>query len=370
MLQGVAVVESPDEADTVYVNTCTVTGQADRSSTQLIRRACRAEHRPRVVVLGCLAERAPEQVRQIAGVSEVWSNAKKQALIAGIVPAPVRSRAILKVQDGCDRRCSYCVVSRLRGEPRSVPAPRVRTQFEQLLADGFHEVVLTGLNLGTYRDGETTLAGLLKDLLKLCRGARIRLASLEPDTLDEAFLATIADTRICPHFHVPLQSGDDAVLARMNRRYRASDFGRLVERVLDARPEANIGADVIVGFSGETEESFQLTRRYVSSLPVGYLHVFPFSPRPEIGQPEAEPVRPQIAGERVARLRAISDRRRKAYQARSVGTVRQAIVETSNTALTDNYLRLRLTSAGQLQPRTLVGLRIGQEGVDLTGSPC
>jgi len=370
VLQGVAMVEALDEADTVYVNTCTVTGQADRSSTQLIRRACRAERRPKVVVLGCMAERAPGQVTEIHGVAEVWSNAKKQAEIAGIVPAPVRSRAILKVQDGCDRRCSYCVVSGLRGEPTSVPAARVREQFEQLLAEGFHEMVLTGLNLGTYRDGETRLAGLLASLLGVCHGARIRLASLEPDTIDDALVAAVADTRVCPHFHLPLQSGDGAVLARMGRRYRATDFGRLVGRILDARPEANIGADVIVGFPGETEASFELTRRYVSDLPVGYLHVFPFSKRPGIGRSDAEPVRTPAVRERVAELRAFSDRRRLEYQGRFVGAVRSAVVETTRTALTDNYLRLKLSCDVRPEPRTLVPLRIGQDGTGLIGSPC
>lgn len=369
-LQGIVIVESLDKADTVYVNTCTVTSQADRSSTQLVRRAGRARRRPRVVVLGCMAERSAEQVRQIPGVSEVWSNAKKQAEIAGVVPAPARSRATLKVQDGCDRRCSYCVVSRLRGEPRSVPASLVRAQLVQLLAEGFHEVVLTGLNLGTYRDGDATLAGLLEMLLGVCRDARIRLASLEPDTLDDALIAAVADPRICPHFHMPLQSGDDVVLARMNRRYRAADFGRVAGRILKVRPDANIGADVIVGFPGETEASFQLTRRCISDLPVGYLHVFPFSLRPGIGRSDAEPVRLPVVRERVAELRVFSDRRRQDYLARFVGRVRPAIIETSRTALTDNYLRLRLTGAGRMEPKVLVNLRIRREGTALTGGPC
>jgi threonylcarbamoyladenosine tRNA methylthiotransferase MtaB len=371
MLQGVTVVESPDEADTVYVNTCTVTGQADRSSTQLIRRACRAERGPRVVVLGCLAERSPEQVRQISGAAEVWNNERKQAEIAGIDPAPARSRAILKVQDGCDRRCTYCVVSGLRGEPRSVPAAVVRDQFEQLLANGFHEVVLTGLNLGTYRDGDIILAGLLERLLESCSDARIRLASVEPDTFDDALVAVIADKRVCPHFHIPLQSGDDAVLARMNRRYRTDDFGRLAGRILKVRPDVNIGTDVIVGFAGESEESFQQTRRFLEATPVGYLHVFPFSPRPGIEPTgDGEPARSPVSRERVSELRALSDRRRQDYQAQFVGTVRPSVVETTRTALTDNYLRLRLACAGRLEPRALVSLRIGQEGANLTGGPC
>ena len=370
-LQGVTLLDSPEGADTCYVNTCTVTAHADRSSMQMIRRACRLGSGSRVVVLGCLAQRSPEQVRRIAGVREVWSYERKQAEIAGIGPEPVRSRAILKVQDGCSRRCSYCAVSGLRGEPRSVPARDVGEQFESLLASGFREVVLTGLNLGTYRDGEATLAGLLAGLLERCGGARVRLASVEPDTIDEALIALMADVRVCPHFHIPLQSGDDALLEKMNRRYRAADFKRLVERIVKARPETNIGMDVIAGFPGETDESYQRTRRFLAEMPVGYLHVFPFSLRPGTEAAcRGEPVPGPVARERVAELRAFSDRRRQEYQARFIGTVRSAIVETSRTALTDNYLRLKLTCAANLEPRALADFRVGHGGSGLTGSPC
>jgi threonylcarbamoyladenosine tRNA methylthiotransferase MtaB len=370
VLQGVAIVESLDDADTCYVNTCSVTAHADRSSTQLVRRACRSESSPRVVVLGCLAERSAEQVRRIPGVSEVWSNERKQAEIAGFDPLPARSRAILKVQDGCGNRCSYCVVSSLRGEPRSVPARDVQAQFERLLAGGFSEVVLTGLNLGTYRDGRTTLAGLLAGLLDRCRDARVRLASIEPDTVDDALIDLMADPRVCPHFHIPMQSADDAVLASMNRRYRSADFARLVERVLGARPEANVGTDVIVGFPGETDRSHQTTQHFLTMTPVGYLHVFSYSPRPgTAGACRRGTAAGPVVRERVAELRAFSDRRRQEYQARFVGTVRQAVIETSRTALTDNYLRLRLVGASGLRPKALADVRVGQEGADLTGSP-
>lgn len=369
MLRGVTIVESSEEADTCYVNTCTVTAHADRSSTQLVRQACRSERSPRVVVLGCLAERSAEQVRRIAGVSEVWSNERKQAEIAGIDPLPVRSRAILKVQDGCSNRCSYCVVSGLRGEPRSVPAQDVQARFERLLAGGFHEVVLTGLNLGNYRDGRTTLAGLLAVLLDRCRDARVRLASIEPDTVDDALIGLMADPRVCPHLHIPLQSADDAVLAAMNRRYRAADFARLVERVLEARPETNVGTDVIVGFPGETSQSHQTTRRFLATIPVGYLHVFSYSPRPgTAGACRRGTAAGQVVRERVAELRAFSDRRRQEYQARFVGAVRHAVVETSRIALTDNYLRLRLVGGSGLEPKALAEVRIGQEDAGLTGS--
>ena len=370
-LQGVTIVDSPEQADTCYINTCTVTAQADRSSTQLIRRACRAAGRPRVVVLGCLAERSAEQVLRVAGVSEVWSNERKQAEIADVDPTPVRSRAILKVQDGCSNRCAYCVVSGLRGKPRSVPAPEAFERFERLLARGFHEVVLTGLNLGTYRDRDTTLAGLLTGLLDRCRNARVRLASIEPDTVDDALIGLMTDRRVCPHLHLPLQSGDDRMLAGMNRRYRAVDFVRLVERVLEVRPETSIGADVIVGFPGETDESYETTRRLLADTAVAYLHVFSYSPRP--GTPGAcrrRTASTQVVRERVAELRAFSESRRQEYQARFVGTVRQAVVETSRTGLTDNFLRLCLVGASRLKPRALADVRVGQEGASLTGSPC
>ena len=159
--------------------------------------------------------------------------------------------------------------------------------------------------------------------------------------------------------------------ARLNRRYRTADFGRLIERIVRVRPDADIGTDVIVGFPGETDESFQTTRAFLTRIPFGYLHVFPFSARPGTAQAlRGEAVPTQVARERVAELRAVSDRRRQEYQARFVGTVRPAVVETTRTALTDNYLRLLLKCAGRLEPRSLVSLRIGREGAALTGGPC
>jgi threonylcarbamoyladenosine tRNA methylthiotransferase MtaB len=189
--------------------------------------------------------------------------------------------------------------------------------------------------------------------------------------VDDALILLMADRRVCPHLHIPLQSGDDKVLARMNRPYVVADYANLVERILKAVPDAGVGTDVIVGFPGETDDSFERTRGFLAGIPVAYLHVFPFSPRP--GTEEAcrgEPVPGPVVRQRVAKLRAFSDRRREEYRARFVGTVRQAIVETSSMALTDNYLRLRLTCRERLDPKTLVELRIGQDAAGLTGCPC
>jgi len=369
-LEGATLVEAPEQADVCYVNTCTVTAEADRSSLGLIRRVCRSGPAPRVVVLGCLAERAPERLRQVPGVSEVWDNARKQARIAGLGPIPARSRALLKVQDGCPYRCSFCVVSGLRGPPWALPAHQVRQQLARLVADGFREVVLTGLNLGTYRDGATTLAGLVRGLLAFLDRARLRLGPLEPDTVDDALVCLLAEPGVCPHLHLPLQSGDDDLLARMNRRYRVEEFELLLERVLRVRPETNIGVDVIVGFPGESDKSYERTWRLLARLPIGYLHVFPFSLRPGTEPACAgEPVPKAKVRERVGELRALSDRRRREYAARFVDSVRPAMVETAQAALTDNYLRLKVVGGEALAFRSLARLRIGRQGSVLTGSP-
>lgn len=408
LLQGVTVVESPQPADVYYVNTCTVTAGADRSSMQLVHRACRdalrlkpdaprqttetlrvecdadsVTRRASVVVLGCLAQRDPGRLRPIAGVNEVWSNERKQKEIEGLVPSPVRSRAILKVQDGCSRRCSYCVVSSLRGEPVSVPADTVAEQFERLRA-GFGEIVLTGLNLGMYRDRDGTgLAGLLGRLLSRCDGGRIRLASIEPDTIDDALLELLSDERLCPHLHVPLQSGDDAVLAAMRRPYRTRDFQQMLARAVAARPDLAIGCDVICGFPGEDESSFERTRRFLGELPLAYLHVFSFSLRPgteervkrervkqEGVKQETQRAEVGVVRERVKELRRFSEQRRQEYGARFVGTVRGAIVETGRSALTDNYLRLGVSCPAGLAPGALARFRINMESGKLYGSLC
>ncbi len=371
--QGVRLLACPSTADICYVNTCTVTAAADRSSIQLVRRVGRLKPKPRLVVLGCLAERAPEKVGAIPGVDEVWSNRRKQQFIAAECPAPARSRAFLKVQDGCSQHCTYCVVSRLRGAPRSVPAATVVAHARQLVADGFYELVLTGLNLGTYCDPEgTTLAGLVRRLLRAQPDLRVRLGSLEPDTFDAELLDTFAAPGVCPHVHLPLQSADRDVLAAMGRGYSADETRRLVLRLRSVRPDICIGADVIVGFPAETAAAFGQTREFLRDAELAYLHVFPFSPRP--GTVAASPSTSGghspnggVARSRVHELRQLDAWLRRRYEARFVGTVRQAVVETSQSALTDNYLRLRLAGPVAVPPGRPVELVVTRSGSELAG---
>ncbi len=435
--QGATVGRDPSTADQCFINTCTVTARADRSSVQLIRRACGLKPKPKVVVIGCLVQRSPSRAKLIPGVDEVWDNERKQAEISGACPAPERSRAFLKIQDGCDRGCGYCVVSRLRGRPTSLSLAEAVSRFDRLLRAGFQEIALTGLNLGIYRTEKpqidtdvvkrqnanykrqnlntktqrtlreepqidtdevkrqsrntlyarrmtpdayvmphalcimrwADLAGLLCLLLGRPGRFRIRLGSIEPDTVNVRLLERFRDERINPHFHFPLQSGDDRILGGMGRRYSSSQFAELVRKVKEVRPDANIGADVIVGLPGENEDSFGRTRAFVARIGLGYLHVFPFSPRPgtraysmENQVPEQEKKR------RVNSLRELSARLRKEYQQRYVGKVRPAVVESGETALTDNYLRVHLLKRDcSVEPRRLVDLLVGQKNGQLTG---
>lgn len=359
-----------EQADVCYLNTCAVTASASRSSIQLVRGVCRLRPKPRVVVMGCLAQYDPSRVAGIEGVDEVWDNRRKQAEVADICPLPARSRAVLKVQDGCESGCAFCIVSGLRGRPRSVEPESVCRQAGELVDAGHEEVVLTGLNLGQYRTADGRgLANLLAELLNR-RGFRIRLASIEPDGFDERLLAVLAEDRVCPHFHVPLQSGDDGMLALMGRRYRAADYARLLERLVRLRPDACIGADVIAGFPGESDSCFDRTMAFLDGLPLAYLHAFPFSARD--GSRAAglgDPVPARVKQSRVAVLRGYSARRCLEFRRRFVGTVREAVVESRLRATTDNYLRLEMEESEYCLPGRLVRVHIAERAGRLVGRP-
>lgn len=365
--------EAPAE---VYVlNTCTVTHQAERKTHKLLRQARKRSPGAYLVVTGCYAELRPEVLEKEPGVKLVARNRHKPYLAQAItalleekqVTLPIlskewtfwpsssgegRTRAFLKVQDGCDYRCSFCTVPQARGPSRSAPPEAVLEEVHRLAAQGFREIVLTGINLGDY--GKPHGSRFLDLLRRLEAEApptvyRFRLSSIEPNLLSDAILDFLTEhPRWAPHFHLPLQSGSDRILARMRRRYRRRLYEERIEAIRKRFPTAGIGVDVIVGFPGETKADFAETQRFLVDLPVSYLHVFPYSERPgtpAASFPEAVPWPERLLRSEI--LRELSQRKRWAFAQACLGQVFHALMETPEEGLTENYLRVQVRGGGQ-----------------------
>lgn len=366
-----------EPADVVVVNTCTVTAQSDSRCRAALRKARRGSPGATLIATGCLAQAQPGAVAGMPEVDLVLGNREKEsvfdhldadgrprservaaaALAAGTRPAfaPVEAfaghtRAFVKIQDGCDACCAYCIVPLARGPNRSLPADLVAAQVATLVAAGYRELVLTGVHLGTWgRDlgPAHSLAGLLSRLVATPGLGRLRLSSIEPTEFTPELLDLLAAApAICPHLHIPLQSGSADVLRAMRRPYGPEDFARVVERLARALPDPGLGADVIAGFPGESEQDFEQTVSLVCSLPLTYLHVFPFSPRP--GTPAAalaNPVPPPERDRRADVLRAIGGEKAEAFRGRHVGRTVRALIQGqpgrkrgATHGLTGNYL--------------------------------
>ncbi|MEE9399451.1 MAG: MiaB/RimO family radical SAM methylthiotransferase, partial [Dehalococcoidales bacterium] len=270
---GYKLVPSAAEADVYILNTCTVTHIADRKSRQLLRRARQRNPDVRLVAVGCYAERSPQELARIDKVDLVLRNGQKPYLLqrleeAGLLDRPLsitrhhhhngfRTRAFIKVQDGCHNFCAYCIVPLVRRSVESVPVDQVLAEVRQRVADGFREVVLTGTEIGLYRHDGINLKQLLEHILTETDVPRLRLSSLQPEEISPELIGLWNDRRLCPHFHLSLQSGSDAVLARMKRRYTTKDYQWVISLIREALPEAAITTDVIVGFPGETGVEFE-----------------------------------------------------------------------------------------------------------------
>jgi threonylcarbamoyladenosine tRNA methylthiotransferase MtaB len=339
--RGLRPAAEPGRGDLVVVNTCTLTARADREALKFIRKTAADSPGSRIVVTGCLAERAADDLARMPGVWRIIPNAEKEGLTEAalygwpgsgpeVSAARPRARAFLKIQDGCDRACAYCIIPSVRGRSRSTPPERVREAVAGLAARGYREVVLSGIHLSSYgRDLEprASLAGLLAGLQAGGDGPWLRLSSLDPRLVPAVLLSALASSRrLQPHFHLSLQHGSDAVLAAMRRAPAAAENEALLGRIEAAVPEAAIGADILVGFPGETPDDFQRTMDMVERSPLTYVHVFAFSPRP--GTPAA--AMPQVDGavrkQRAVRLRALSRRKSAAFRRRFLGRVLDGIV--------------------------------------------
>jgi threonylcarbamoyladenosine tRNA methylthiotransferase MtaB len=348
-------------ADVCVVNTCSVTEHADKKCRNLIRRLVRENPGALVVVTGCYAQLKPEAVAAIEGVGLVVGD-KNQLFdsVAGRAMRPARAffpaystggrtRSFLKVQDGCDYHCSYCTVPLARGASRNIPIAEIVAQAREIAAEGQREIVITGVNTGDF--GRTTGESFI-ELLRALDGVegieRYRISSIEPNLLsDEVIAFTAASARFQPHFHIPLQSGSDRILALMKRRYTTAKFAERVAKVRESMPEAFIGVDVIVGFPGETEDDFEQAYSFIEELGPAFLHVFPYSARP--GTPAAamaDQVPAQVAAARAARLGALSTRLHGEFCARFEGRPVRVLWESTErdgmmSGFTENYVRVR-----------------------------
>ena len=383
---GYTAAETPAGAEFVILNTCTVTNAADSELRQIVRRVHRDNPEAKIVVTGCYAQRAPEEIAQLPGVAMVVGNSHKTQ-IADLLAAPYhsqvhvgdifaaheflsapvddasgdRSRPNLKIQDGCGNRCSFCIIPFVRGRSRSARVQQVVEQV-QSLSERFPEVVLTGINLGRWGREHgfgMRLVDLLRILLDETDIQRLRLSSVEPMDWSDELLRLVADSpRIAKHIHIPLQSGSDTVLRRMHRRYRPKHYESRVRLAREWMPDAAIGADVMTGFPGETEAEFEETRAFIGSLPFTYLHIFPYSERP--GTPAAERNDPVPEAVRKARGRVLKElgmRKNLDFRQRFVGRTLSAVSIENNRAVTSNYLTVEL--AQPTPARKLLDVEIG-----------
>jgi len=372
-------------ADIYVINTCTVTGKGDSESRRLIRKAQRQNKKAKIIVTGCYAQINPKGVAGISGVSMVLGNEEKlefknylsslnenpddHRIFVGDIFSrdkaaikhynlsrfPSRTRAFLRVQDGCDSRCSYCIVPLARGNSRSLAPSDIIKQVNELSQKGYKEVVLCGVHLGGYgRDisNKLCLSSLVKRILTGTDIQRFRLSSIEPREITDELIDLVAsDKRICRHFHIPLQSGDDFILRRMNRNYTAGYFEDLVLKVKEKMGDAGIGCDVMVGYPGEDEDHFKNTCRFIEGLPLTYLHVFSYSPRPGTAAYHIkETVKGDVKRKRSDILRMLGEKKHMEFINRYMGESVHILIEEEmdeTTGLlkgyTGNYLKVLIS---------------------------
>jgi threonylcarbamoyladenosine tRNA methylthiotransferase MtaB len=398
---GLLHVDEHAQADFVVLNTCTVTAAADSQAREAVRKIHRANPQAQIIVTGCYAQRAPEEIAALQGVAWVVGNSHQTQIpeLLNVSPAagksdflpvshlddepmslargpakiltgdifaqdsvqPVvpqdgiegdRTRPILKIQDGCNNRCSYCVIPFVRGRSRSMAPDAVIAEVRRLVQAGVKEIVLSGINLGSYgRDlsPRIPLGDVVRRILTETELERLRFSSVEPQDVAEDFIELVAGSdRIAQHFHVPLQSGSDRILKLMHRWYRAAHYAERVRHIRRLLPEAAIGADVIVGFPGETDEDFRVTYELIESLPLTYLHVFSFSTRPGTKASDMpQTVAPPVIRERARALRDLSRMKALAFRTSQAGKTLRAITLARSgwdwtEALTGNYLNVKV----------------------------
>ncbi len=399
--RGYQRVDFHERPDIYVINTCSVTDNADKKCRKVVAQARKHNPDAYVTVIGCYAQLKPREIADIPGVDAVLGAAEKfrlldylddfarpaqpRVLAQAVEAADTyqtayslhdRTRTFLKVQDGCNYNCAFCTIPLARGRSRSDTIAHVVQAAREIAATGVREIVLTGVNTGDFgiRNGrrEDRFVDLLRALDEVQAVDRFRISSVEPNLLTDEIIDLVgASSRFVPHFHVPLQSGSDAILTAMRRRYRTDLYADRVARIRAQMPQACIGVDVIVGFPGETEAEFLTTYRFLQELPIQYLHVFPYSERPNTpAATMADAVPPAVRAERSKRLHILSEKKRRAFYESQLGQVRTVLFEQELTAegqmegFTENYVRV-VARYDPLRVNELVPVRL--TGFDAAG---
>ena len=386
---GFIIVDFKTPADVYIINTCTVTHKTDYQSRQLIRRAQKTNPKARIIVTGCYAQAAPESLRKMPGISLILGNREKQRITdfitdqlweephPNLMVSPItgattftdqpltsfskHTRAFLKIQDGCESYCSYCIVPHVRGKSRSLNPKEVLTRLVTLSNHAYKEVVLTGVHLGAYgidHSPPTSLFELLQLIERTKPLPRIRLSSLEPMDISSSLAELVSSSSIiCPHLHLPLQSGDNNVLKRMKRPYSASDFTALITGLVSKIPHLCLGVDVMVGFPGETEAQFENTYNLLNDLPISYFHIFPYSRREKTEAASfPDQIPPPVTKSRKNRLNQLNEKKVKYFYSKYLGTKLKVLFEDTRDKKTGflkgrsrNYIPVLLDGPDRLK---------------------
>lgn len=373
--KGFNIVDYKEPADVYVINTCSVTENTERECRQIVRRALRINPHAFIAVVGCYAQLRPNEIASIEGVDAVFGSNEKFKIhsllenfekkdlscvyvepsgdmndfhFASSTEADTRTRAFLKIQDGCDYTCTYCTIPLARGGSRSMQPESIKDSFKRLLDEGYKEVILTGVNVGDFgKNYGKRLIDVLEELVNIDGDFRIRISSIEPNLLTEEIISlTASSDKMAKHFHIPLQSGSPKILRLMQRRYKAEDFRSLIFKASEKIAKLGIGVDVIVGFPGETEEDFLDTYNFIKDLPVSYLHVFTYSERPDTKAVSMEGrIEPAVRKKRNNMLRILSDKKKNEFYRQMVGHELTVLFEEENhdgfmKGFASNYVRV------------------------------
>jgi threonylcarbamoyladenosine tRNA methylthiotransferase MtaB len=381
---GFSIVPLSEQPDYCIVNTCTVTAKSDYQSRQVIRKALRAGSK--VIVTGCYSQLRPEEIKRIRGDIDIVQNNNKLHIInmlsgkskSKCLGFSYRARPYIKIQDGCNFACTYCTVPKARGKSRSLGISEILEQAYEYESLGYNEIVLTGIHLGSYGydlNTETRLVNILGTLLNKTRISRIRLSSMEVNEINSGILELLSEERICRHLHIPLQSGDDTTLKRMNRAYSVRGYMGTIEDIIIRAPDIALGTDIIVGFPGESEEEFLRTVVLADSLPFSYMHIFPFSPRPDtLASKMPDQISVSVKKKRYDVLNSINNRKKAAYASSHIDKILDVIVEEESDdkaviGTSSNYLKVKICSDDYAK-KSRVHVRVSErEGNLLKGFP-